>query len=31
VTAEWERYRYDGSGTGKVSTDLYTVGYKYSF
>lgn len=31
VTGEWERYRYDGSGTGKVNTDLYTVGYKYSF
>ena len=33
LTAEWERYRFDGAGanSSKVNTDLYTVGYKYSF
>jgi OmpA-OmpF porin, OOP family len=31
LSAEWERYRFDGTGTGKVNTDLYTVGYKYNF
>lgn len=31
LSAEWERYRFDGAGTGKVNTDLYTVGYKYNF
>jgi OOP family OmpA-OmpF porin len=30
VGAEWERYRFDGSN-GSVNTDLYTVGYKYTF
>ena len=30
VGAEWERYRFDGRN-GNVNTDLYTVGYKYSF
>ncbi len=31
VTAEWERYRFDGTSGGHVNTDLYTVGYKFSF
>ena len=31
ISAEWERYRFDGSSNGAVKTDLYTVGYKYSF
>jgi len=31
VRAEWERYRFEASDDNKVNTDLYTVGYKYSF
>jgi len=31
LSAEWERYRFDGASSGHVNTDLYTVGYKYNF
>lgn len=31
LSAEWERYRFEGTGNGHVNTDLYTVGYKFSF
>jgi len=31
LSAEWERYRFDGANSGHVKTDLYTVGYKYNF
>ncbi len=31
VRGEWERYRFEASDSNKVHTDLYTVGYKYTF